>query len=99
MQGTSGRKLRTDSLLVLDDAAQRIYPGGFRPAWANLNFTGNSNSLHVNYRNSRRIFQAARAVRGEAIISKDANDATARSKLSASEGDEGDRPVPERYQW
>ena len=90
--GNPRQKLRADSLLMLDDAAQRIYPGGFRPAWANLNFTGNSHALDVNYRNSRRIFQAARAVRGEAIISKDANDDGTVDAVRF-EGAEGDRPV------
>ena len=90
--GNLSQKLRTDSLLMLDDAAQRIYPGGFRPVWANLNFSGNSNSLHVNYRNSRRIFRAAQAVRGEAIISKDANDDGTVDAVHF-EGAEGDRPV------
>ena len=90
--GKSSQKLRADSLLMLDDAAQRIYPGGFRPAWANLNFTGNSDTLDVNYRNSRRIFQAARAVRGEAIISKDANDDGTVDAVRFEVG-EGDRPA------
>lgn len=57
---------RNDSLLILDDAAQRIYPGGWIPKWAGLEFTRrNSEILRVNYRNPSRIFRAARAVRGQ----------------------------------
>lgn len=77
---------------MLDDAAQRIYPGGFRPAWASLNFAGNSDTLVVNFRNTRRIFQAARAVRGEVVVSRDANDDGSVDAVRF-ESDEGDRPV------
>lgn len=85
-------ELRKDSILMLDDAAQRIYPGGFRPAWANLNFSGHSDTLDVNFRNTRRIFQAARAVRGEVVVSRDANDDGSVDAVRF-EGGEGDRPV------
>ena len=68
--GNPKEKLRNDSILVLDDAAQRIYPGGFRPKWAKLDFRGNSDILEVNFRNTKRIFQAAQAVRGEVPLSK-----------------------------
>ena len=84
--------LPQDGLLVLDDAAQRIYPGGFRPAWAKLNYSGNSDRLDVNYRNTKRIFEAARAVRGELIVSKDAND-DGTVEPDRFEGGEGRRPV------
>ncbi len=81
-----------DGLLVLDDAAQRIYPGGFRPAWVKLNYSGVSQTLDVNYRNTRRIFEAARAVRGEVIVSKDAND-DGTVEPDRFEGGEGSRPL------
>lgn len=81
-----------DAILMLDDAAQRIYPGGFRPVWANLNFSGHSDTLDVNFRNTRRIFRAARAVRGEVVVSRDANDGGSVDAVSF-EGDEGDRPI------
>ena len=53
-----------DGLLFLGDAAQRIYAGGWRPVWANLRFTGRSETIHTNYRNTRRIVEAASKVRG-----------------------------------
>lgn len=90
--GRPRARLRRDSILMLDDAAQRIYPGGFRPAWANLNFAGHSDTLVVNFRNTRRIFQAARAVRGEVVVSRDANDDGSVDAVRF-ESAEGDRPV------
>ncbi len=72
--GAPESQLLPDSILMMDDTAQRIYPGGYRPRWANLDYTGNSTTLEINYRNSRTIFEAARAVRGDVLIGKDAND-------------------------
>ena len=72
--GRPENELQKDSILVLDDSAQRIYPGGYRPRWANLNFRGNSITLRLNFRNDRRIFEAAQAIRGEAVVARDAND-------------------------
>ena len=72
--GHPENELKLDSILVMDDSAQRIYPGGFRPQWANLDFRGSSRTLRLNYRNDRRIFEAAQAVRGEAVLARDAND-------------------------
>ena len=66
--------LPIDGLMVFDDSAQRIYAGGFRPKWAGLDYTGNSKTIHTNYRNSKAIFAAARAVRGETVVGKDDND-------------------------
>ena len=90
--GNPKEKLRRDSILVLDDAAQRIYPGGFRPKWAKLDFRGNSDILEVNFRNTKRIFQAAQAVRGEVPLSKGANDDGTVDAVHFERG-EGDRPV------
>ena len=92
VDGKSTENLRADSILMLDDAAQRIYPGGFRPHWANLDFAGNSHTLTTNYRNTKSIFLAAREVRGETIVSKGANDDGVVEALSF-EADEGLRPV------
>ncbi len=87
------QNLRTDCFLMLDDAAQRIYPGGFVLSRANLSFNrSNSDTLDVNFRNTRRIYGAARAVRGEVIVSKDANDDGTVDPVSF-EGGEGDRPA------
>ena len=72
--GKPGSELPRDGFLMLDDTAQRIYAGGYRPKWAGLNYTGNSRTIQTNFRNSQPIFEAARAVRGDALIGKDAND-------------------------
>lgn len=74
LAGRAENRLQVNSLLVLDDSAQRIYPGGYRPRWANLNFKGNSRTIHHNYRNSPQIFGAAQAVRGHMVVGKDDND-------------------------
>ena len=85
-------QLRPDSILMIDDTAQRIYPGGYRPRWANLDYTGNSTTLDVNSRNSKAIFEAARAVRGDVLIGKDANDDGAADDVKF-ERDSGDIPM------
>lgn len=69
----SGR-LEVDSVLMLDDSAQRIYAGGFRPSWAGLDIGANSLSVTSNYRNARAIFEAAQAIRGDTIIAKEGDD-------------------------
>ena len=84
-------ELRCDAILVLDDAAQRIYPGGFHPKWADLDFQGNSSFLERNFRNTKRIFDAARSVRGEVIVGKDDNDDGASDGVIFDRG-EGERP-------
>ena len=83
--------LRCDAILALDDAAQRIYPGGFRPKWAGLDFQGNSSFLKRNFRNTKQIFNAARMVRGEVIVGKDDNDDGASEDVIFDRG-EGERP-------
>ncbi len=85
-------QLRPDSILMMDDTAQRIYPGGYRPRWANLDYTGNSTTLNVNSRNSKAIFEAARAVRGDVLIGKDANDDGAAEDVKF-ERDSGELPM------
>ena len=89
--GKPERKLAVDALLVLDDSAQRIYPGGFKPAWANLDFSGYSDIIRVNYRNSRAIFSAARIMRGEAVVAKQDNDDGSAADVEF-EREEGIRP-------
>ncbi len=71
--GRPENPLPRNALLVLDDSAQRIYPGGYKPKWAQLDFSGNSKFLRRNYRNSKAIFNAAREVRGSAVVGKDDN--------------------------
>lgn len=63
-----------DGLLILDDAAQRIYTGGFRLGWAGLQVTGQSDILRTNYRNTKPIVELAKAVRGNILPVKEDND-------------------------
>ena len=63
-----------DGLLMLDDAAQRIYSGGFRLAWAGIRVSGRAEILQTNYRNTRQIIEAAKAVRGDALPVQEDND-------------------------
>ena len=59
-------KVPDNGLLFFGDVAQRIYAGGWSATSANLKFTGQgrSETIHTNYRNTRRIMEAAVAVRG-----------------------------------
>ena len=63
--GAPDKPVPDDGLLFLGDAAQRIYAGGWIPAWADLSFSGRSETIHTNYRNTRLIVEAASAVRGK----------------------------------
>lgn len=66
--GAAANPLPKDGLLLLDDAAQRFYAGGFRLRWANLDVKGRSFGLYVNYRNTRKVLEAAQAVRGKELV-------------------------------
>lgn len=72
--GRPENRVPRDGLLILDDAAQRIYAGGFRLSWAGLQVKGRSEILTTNYRNTRPIVKAAMAVRGEVLPVKEDND-------------------------
>ncbi|MDE0062891.1 MAG: UvrD-helicase domain-containing protein [Gammaproteobacteria bacterium] len=63
-----------DGLLMLDDAAQRIYSGGFRLAWAGIQVSGRAEILQTNYRNTRQIVEAAKTVRGDVLPVREDND-------------------------
>ena len=77
-----------DGLLILDDAAQRIYAGGFRLVWAGLNVKGRSEILKTNYRNTRPVVKAAKAVRGDVLPVMEDNDdgATLQAEFARKEG-------------
>ncbi len=64
----SGKLLRPDSLLVVGDGAQRVYPGGFRLINAGVDVRGRTAVLRVNFRTTRQIMAAALAVAGEVDI-------------------------------
>lgn len=89
--GSPDEKLLNDSVLLLDDTAQRIYAGGFRPAWAGLDFSRYSHTVRSNYRNSRAIFEAARAVRGDSLVAREGNDDGTVLDV-AFEREDGERP-------
>ena len=72
--GRPENRVPRDGLLILDDAAQRIYAGGFRLSWAGLQVKGRSEILKTNYRNTRSIVEAAMAVRGEVLPVMEDND-------------------------
>ncbi len=79
--GDPQNPIPSDGILLLDDAAQRIYAGGFRLTWAKIPVRGSSEILTTNYRNTKQIVEAANAVRG---------------KASPVGGDEGDGAPPPR---
>ncbi len=73
--GVPENPLPADGILLLDDAAQRFYAGGFRPSWADLNVKGRSFGLNINYRNVQPIIEAAQEVRGnELLVREDGTD-------------------------
>ncbi len=72
--GKPENRVPRDGILILDDAAQRIYAGGFRLRWAGLQVKGRSEILKTNYRNTRPIIEAAKAVRGDTLPVQEDND-------------------------
>ena len=83
-----------DGMLILDDPAQRIYPGGYRPSWAGLEISGRSYQLTRNYRNLPAIYRAAKRVRGTDLVAvEDEEDrAILDTELDFPEG-EFERPI------
>lgn len=72
--GPPEEPLPHDSFLMLDDSAQRIYAGGFRPKWAGLDYRGNARALTRNHRISEAVYEAASCIRGEVEVARSAND-------------------------
>ncbi len=66
--GAPENPLPTDSMLLLGDAAQQIFPGGFSLAEAGIDIADRSRVLYTNYRNTGPIYDAARQVRGEDCV-------------------------------
>lgn len=52
----------TDALFLVGDGQQTLYPGGFTLADAGISVTGRATVLRTNYRNTRPILDAARAL-------------------------------------
>lgn len=63
-----------DGILILDDPAQRIYAGGYRLGWANLDIAGRAQLLSKNYRNAPAVYRAATRVRGNELVALDHED-------------------------
>ena len=63
-----------DGVLILDDPAQRIYAGGYRLGWANLDIAGRAQVLTENYRNVPTVYRAAMRVRGRELVALDHDD-------------------------
>lgn len=66
--GTQEDQDQEDGLLMVGDAAQKIYAGGFTLADAGLGIRGNAVVCRVNYRNSREIIEFAMACTGQADV-------------------------------
>lgn len=62
---TTDGKDPSDGLLLVGDAAQRIYAGGFTLRQAGVAVTGRSTILRTNYRNTAEILGAAMAIAGD----------------------------------
>ena len=88
--GARENSVPPDGVLMVDDGAQRIYAGGFRPVWADLNVRGSSEELRTNYRNTGAILTAAKAVRDGA---PPASDGDSLAQHTDVQREEGDRPV------
>ena len=69
--------LKEDSMLIVGDAAQRVYPGGFALSDADVEVRGRSEVLGVNYRNTRQIVEAAMACTGSQEVSDASEEAIA----------------------
>ena len=80
-----------DGLLMLDDAAQRIYSGGFRLAWAGIQVSGRAEILQTNHRNTKQIVEAAQVVRGDVLPVREDNDDGAALHVRF-ENENGSRP-------
>ena len=80
-----------DSLFLVGDGAQKIYPGGFTLAQAGIDVRGNSAVLRVNYRNTREIIAAAMACAGSEPVD-DLGDTFLRGEAEAEAQREGIKP-------
>lgn len=72
--GSPQNPVPKDGILILDDPAQRIYAGGYRLGWANLDIAGRAQVLQKNYRNMPAVYRAAMQVRGRELVALDHED-------------------------
>ena len=85
--GAHENSVPPNGVLMVDDGAQRIYAGGFRPVWADLNVRGSSEELRTNYRNTGAILAAAKAVRDGAPPASDGDSFAQHTDVQREEGD------------
>ena len=90
-QGTETRDLR-DRLLLVGDAGQKIYPGGFTLAQAGIDVTGNSSVLRLNYRNPRSVIDTATACTRSGAVN-DLGDEYPRADADATTIRDGEKPI------
>jgi len=83
---------RPDGLVILGDAAQRIYPGGFTLRQAGVEVRGRTTVLTENYRNTAEIIGAAIAIAGDHRI-EDLGENVRRGDEPISTVRSGPRPV------
>ena len=83
---------RPDGLMLLGDAAQRIYEGGFTLARAGVDVGPRSTELGENYRNTEQILSAALAVAGDVRV-EDFHDSVHRANATAATVRQGPRPL------
>ncbi len=67
-QGLPRHELGADSVLIAGDVAQRVYPGGYTLLAAGVDVRGRSHNLGRNYRNTRKIIEAAIACAGSFAV-------------------------------
>ncbi len=72
--GSPENAIPDDGILILDDPAQRIYAGGYRLRWADLDIAGRAHLLKRNYRNVPAVFRAAKRVRGNLLVTLESED-------------------------
>jgi Cdc6-like AAA superfamily ATPase len=76
VQDLSGPQLRflaalgkhsRENFMVVGDAGQRLYPGGYSLTKLGIDIRGRSSVLRINYRTTREIQRAAERLRGKAV--------------------------------
>ena len=93
-----GLVLGADSLLIVGDGAQRVYPGGYTLLSAGVDVRGRGVTLGHNYRNTRQIIEAAMACTGEQVVAdlEDAYDAETRFRRADAPRESDRDGVPPR---
>ncbi len=83
-----------NSLMLIGDAGQRIYPGGFSLRSLGIETRGRSRTLQINYRTTREIARAASHLRGKAVDNLEEGEETTPNQDLLS----GDAPILKGFQ-